>query len=235
MSEPALETRPHRAARPRHGRRRLRRAARRAGRRGRGRLRPAAGDLRRPHPRGGGLRGDPRRLRPDRRADRRHRARPRARARRAAGRQAGGDREQAAARPARRRALRGRPRGGRADPLRGGGRRGDPDRPRDPGELRGDRGLEGLRDRQRDDQLHPQRDGGDRRRLRGRAGAGQGARLRGGGPDRGRQRGRRRGEDGDPRPPRLPHAGDARTTSPTRASRRSSPTTSPTRRSWASR
>ena len=75
------------------------------------------------HPLRGGLRRDPRRLRPDRRADGRHRPRPRVRARRAAGRQAGGHRQQAAARPARRRALRGRPRGRRAAALRGGGRR----------------------------------------------------------------------------------------------------------------
>ena len=45
----------------------------------------------------------------------------------------------------------------------------------------------------------------DRRLLRGRAGARPGARLRRGRPDRGRQRRRRRGEDGDPRPARLPH------------------------------
>ena len=67
--------------------------------------------------------------------------------------------------------------------------------------------AQGLRDRQRHDQLHPQRDGGDRRRLRGRAGPGPGARLRRGRPDRRRQRRRRGGEDGDPRPARLPHAG----------------------------
>ena len=188
----------------------LRRAARGAGGRGGSRQRPDAGDRRRPHPRRGRLRGDPLRLGPGRRADRRHRACSRARARGAAGRQAGGHRQQAAARPARRRALRGRPRGGRADPLRGRRRRRDPDRPRDPGELRRDRGLQGLRDRQRHDQLHPQRDGGDRGRLRGGARAGQGAGLRRGGPDGGRQRRRRRGEDGDPRPARLPHPGHPR-------------------------
>ena len=59
---------------------------------------------------------------------------------------------------------------------------GDPDRPHDPGELRRDRDLEGVRDRQRHHQLHPQRDGGDRRRLRRGAGAGAGARLRRGRP-----------------------------------------------------
>ena len=64
---------------------------------------------------------------------------------------------------------------------------------------------------------------------------GAGARLRRGRPDRRRQRRRRGGEDGDPRPARLPHPGDARSRSPTRGSRRSSPTTSPTPRSSASR
>ena len=39
---------------------------------------------------------------------------------------------------------------------------------------------------------------------------GPGAGLRRGGPDRGRERRRRRGEDGDPRPARLPLAGRAR-------------------------
>ncbi len=150
------------------------------------------------------------RLRPDRRADRRHRAGARARPRGAAGRAARGHRQQAAPRPARGRALRARPRGRRPAPLRGGGRRGDPDHPGDPGELRRDRDLEGLRDRQRHHQLHPQRDGGDRRRLRGRPRARPGARLRRGRPDRRRQRRRRRGEDGDPRPARLPHAGHTR-------------------------
>ena len=127
----------------------------------------------------------------------------------AAGRQAGGDGEQAAARAARRRALRARPRGRRSAALRGGGRRGDPDRAHDPGGLRGDRDRQGLRDRQRDDELHPHRDGGERRRLRRRALAGAGARLRGGRPDRRRERRRRGGEDGDPRAARVPHPGDA--------------------------
>ncbi len=67
------------------------------------------------------------------------------------------------------------------------------------------------------------------------AGAGAGARLRRGRPDRRRQRRRRGGEDGDPRPPRLPHPGRRSPRSPTRGSRRSSPTTSPTPRSSASR
>ncbi len=42
------------------------------------------------------------------------------------------------------------------------------------------------------------------------AGPGPGARLRRGRPDRRRQRRRRGGEDGDPRPARLPHPGHAR-------------------------
>ena len=80
------------------------------GRRGRGGVGHPPGDQRRPPPQRGRLRVDPRGLRPDRRADRRHRSRPRLRAARASRRQAGGDREQAARRAVRRRALRGRPR-----------------------------------------------------------------------------------------------------------------------------
>ncbi len=120
----------------RHGRRRLRRAARRAGRGGRGGDRTPARDRRRADPRERRLRRDPRRsdliveliggTDPAREL----------RARRAAGRTPGGHREQAAARPARRRALRCRPRGRRAAALRGGGRGRDPDRADDPGELR---------------------------------------------------------------------------------------------------
>ena len=144
-------------------------------------------------------------------------------------------RQQAAARPARRRALPGRPRERRPAALRGGGRGGDPDRADDPGGLRGDRDREGLRDRQRHHQLHPQRDGLDRGRLRRRARPRPGAGLCGGRPDRRRLRRRRGGEDGDPRAARLPHPGDARRRSPTRGSRRSSPTTSPSPRSSASR
>ena len=132
------------------------------------------------------------------------------RARRAAGRPAGRHRQQAAARPARRGALRRRPRGGGAAALRGRGGRGDPDRAHDPGELRRHRDRQGVRDRQRHHQLHPQRDGRQRRRLRAGAGAGAGAGLRRGRPERRRQRRRRRGEDGDPRPPRLPHRGHPR-------------------------
>ena len=50
----------------------------------------------------------------------------------------------------------------------------------------------------------------ERRPLRGGPRPRPGARLRRGRPDRRRQRRRRGGEDGDPRPPRLPHAGDVR-------------------------
>ena len=135
MSEP--RARAHRAARPRHGRRRLRRAARRARRRGRGGDRAPARGHRRPHPRAratstrssrgsdliveliGGT--DP--------------AREYVLAALRAG-QAGRHRQQAAARPARRRALRGRPRGRRPAALRGRGRRRDPGHPGDPGEPR---------------------------------------------------------------------------------------------------
>ena len=46
-----------------------------------------------------------------------------------------------------------------------------PGDPRDPGEPRGDRDHEGVRDRQRDDELHPLRDGQHRRDLCGRPGA----------------------------------------------------------------
>ena len=87
------------------------------------------------------------------------------------------------------------------------------------------------RHRQRHDELHPHRDGARRAVLRGRARAGAGARLRRGRPDRRRHRPRRRGEDGDPRPARVRHAGPPRpgplrghrahhrrTTSPTRSS-----------------
>src|SRR5260221_57209 len=117
--------------------------------------RAPAGDRRRPHPLRGRLRRDPRALRPPRRADRRDRPGPRLRDRRDARGAAGRDRQQAAAGQARRRALRRRPRGRRATSLRGRCGRGDPDRPHDPGGLRRDRDLEGVRDRQRHHQLHP--------------------------------------------------------------------------------
>ena len=64
---------------PRHRRRGVRRAAARARRRGRGDHRPAARAHRRAHPLARRLRGDPRRLGPDRRGHRRHRARARLR------------------------------------------------------------------------------------------------------------------------------------------------------------
>ena len=74
------------------------------------------------------------------------------------------------------------------------------------------------RDRQRHDELHPERH--DRRgrtaRLRGGTGRGTAARLRGGRPV-GRHRGARRGQQaGDPRPPGVRSAGSIRRRSPTR-------------------
>ena len=71
-----------------------------------------------------------------RRADRGDRAGARLRAARAARRAPRGDREQAADRPARRRALRGGARGRGPDPLRGSGGRGHPGDQGDPGEPR---------------------------------------------------------------------------------------------------
>ena len=126
---------------------------------------------------------------------------------RAARGQARGHREQAADRPARRGAGRRRARGRRAAPLRGGGRRGDPGDPRGPGEPRRDPDREGVRDRQRHDQLHPHRDGPQRPLLRGRAAPGAGAGLRRGRPDRGRRtaptpRRRWRSSPGSPSAPR---------------------------------
>ena len=82
------------------------------------------------------------------------------RPRTAARRQARRLREQAARRPARRRALRGRLGGRRPAPLRGERLRGDPG---DQGAARGARRHERPprpRHRQRDDELHPHRDGG---------------------------------------------------------------------------
>ena len=71
------------------------------------------------------------------------------------------------------------------------------------------------RDRERDDELHPHRDGG-RRVLRGSARRGPAARLRRGRSD-GRRLGRRRGgEDGDPRDRRLRVTRDARRRRPPR-------------------
>ena len=67
-----------------------------------------------------------------------------------------------------------------------------------------------ARDRQRHDQLHPHRDGGERHQLRDRARPGPVARLRRGRPDRRRHRPRRGGQDGDPRPPGVLDAGPSR-------------------------
>ena len=78
---------------------------------------------------------------------------------------------------------------------------------------------EGLRDRQRDDQLHPHRDGAapappttTRSRRAQELGYAEAD------PTDDVERRRRRGEDGDPRPARLRHAGRRSTTSPTRGS-----------------
>ena len=62
----------------------------------------------------------------------------------------------------------GGPRGGRAASLRGRGRGRGAGDPGDPGEPRATEIDEGLRDRQRDHELHPHRDGQHRRLLRGR-------------------------------------------------------------------
>ncbi len=103
----------------------------------------------------------------------------------------------------------GRRRRRRAAPLRGLGLRGDPG---DQGAARGARRLERpprARDRQRDDELRPHRDGA-RGDLRGCARRGAAARIRGGRPDRGRLRPGRSREDGDPRHRRLRLARRAR-------------------------
>ena len=152
-----------------------------------------------------------------------------------AGRQAGRDRQQAAALSQHGDELFAAARAGRrAASLRGGGRGGRAGDPRDARVVRRRAHREGARDRERHDQLHPHRDGAHRRELRRRARARAGARLRGGRPDRGRDRQGRGGEDGDPRAARVPRRGDISTRCPTRASRRSPPTTSTTRRSSGS-
>ena len=117
--------------------------------------------------------------------------------------------EQAARRPARRRALRGGVGRRRAAPLRGQRLRGDP----------GDQGAARVADRheraphsrhrQRHHQLHPHRDGG-RRVLRRGARRGAAARVRRGRSDGRRERRRRRGEDGDSRDRGVPFARRAR-------------------------
>ena len=236
MSEARSQTRPHRAARPRHGRRAPSPSCSPSGPT-RSRRRPAAGPrspASSPAAEGdfgeilersdliveliGGT--DPARE---------------LRARRAAGRAPGRHRQQAAARPARRRALRRRPRGRRAAALRGRGRRRDPDRPHDPGELRRHRDRQGLRDRQRHDQLHPQRDGGERRRLRATCWPGRrsSATPRPTRPTTSAAPTPRRRWRSSPGSPSTRRSRSTR--SPTRGSRRSSPTTSPTPRSSASR
>ena len=132
--------------------------------------------------RAGRLRGDPRGLGPDRRADRRHRPGARLRAARDAGRASHvvtankqllsqhGEELWAAARDGRPAALRGRGRRRGAGHPRAAGVAGRRPRRAHP------------RDRQRHDQLHPHRDGAQRRLLRGGARAGPAARLRRGRP-----------------------------------------------------
>ena len=102
---------------------------------------------------------DPGRGRPARRADRRHRAGARVPAGGAARGQARRHRQQAAALPARRGAVRDRARARRAAALRGGGRRRRAGRARARGVAVGDADRAHPRDRQRHDQLHPHRDG----------------------------------------------------------------------------
>ena len=150
------------------------------------------------------------RLRPGRRADRRDRARARLRAARDAGRQARRLGQQAAAGLLRRGAVELRARAQRPAALRGRGRGRRAGHPRAAGDAR--RRARGAhpRDRQRHHELHPHRDGPRRDVLRRRPGAGAGARLRRGRPDRRRHRPRRRREDGDPRPAGLLHAGPPR-------------------------
>ena len=154
---------------------------------------------------------DPRRPvdRARRRADGRHRADGRLRPRAPARRQAGRLGEQAARRAPRRGALRRGVGERRAASVRGLRLRGDP---RDQGAARVARRDERPsrpRHRQRHDELHPLADGAGRRLSR-RARGGAAARLRGAGSDRGRERRRRGGEDGDPRHGRVRLAHDAR-------------------------
>ena len=158
-----------------------------------------------------GPRSDPRRSddRRRRRGHGRHRARRQPRARAARRREAGRHREQATGRAARRRALRGRRGRGRPAPLRGERLRGDPRDQGAPRVARRDERPPRARHRQRDDELHPHRDGG-RRHLRGGACRGAAPRLRRGRSDGRRLRSGCRREDGDPRDGRLRLEGDAR-------------------------
>ncbi len=173
---------------------------------------------------GGGARGGPRasghparaalqrprgtarhRPRPRHRAARRPRPRARADPERPQARRLGDHRQQGPDRNVRAGAARGG-RGGRRRPVLRGGRgrchpaaaapsrvagRG-PDQPR-------------ARHRQRHHQLHPLRDGRDRRLVRRRAGRGAAPRVRRGRSDRGRGRSGRRGQGRDPCLDRLPH------------------------------
>ena len=131
------------------------------------------------------------------------------RARASAPRQAGRDREQAAGCAEGARAVRGRRRRRRAAALRGVRVRGDPGDQGAARVARRDERPPRARDRQRDDELHPLRDG-VRALLRGRARRGSAARLRRGRPDRGRRRARRRRKDGDSRHRGVRHPRAAR-------------------------
>ena len=71
------------------------------------------------------------------------------------------------------------------------------------------------RDRQRDDELHPDGDGARGPRLRRRPRRGPGARLRGGRPDRRRRGPRRRQQARDPRPARVRRVDRSRRGRPT--------------------
>ena len=124
-------------------------------------------------------------------------------------RQARGHRQQAAALPARRGALRDGPRAGCEAALRGGrGRRGA-GREGARGIALGDPDRAHPRDRQRHDELHPHRDEPGLQLRRG-AGGGAAQRLRRGRSQRRRVRPRRSRQDGDPRATRLRHPGASR-------------------------
>ena len=231
------ETRPHRPARPRHRRRRLRRAARRARRGGRGGDRAAAGARRRADPlaratsarssRGSDLivelmgGTDPAR---EYVLDALRAGRPVVTANKQLLAQHGDELFDVAREAGVQLRFEAAVAGG------------DPDRPHDPGELR----RHPRSRRSSGSSTGPPTSSSARWRRAAPPtsevlGRGAGARLRRGRPDRRRQRRRRGGEDGDPRAARLPHPGRRSPRSPTRGSRRSSPTTSPTPRSSASR
>ena len=171
--------------------------------------RPA--DQRRPAPIRGGLRRDPRRIGHRRRADRRHRSGARLRPARARGRQARRHRQQAA---------RSRSTAKSCSPRRGPTASSSASRPRSPASCRSIRVIQeslaateitkvfGIVNGTTNFILTEMARTGASYRRGARARAG--ARLRRGGSDRRRRRRRRRGEDGDPRSPRLRHAGAAR-------------------------